>query len=150
MREFTALKQAPENLSLSAPQLVLSYADRQKSRLRAQLADGESVGILLPHGQHIKPGALLTSADGSELLVVAAEEKITSVYSDDALLLTRAAYHLGNRHVPVEIGEGWLRYEPDHVLDEMLLGLGLKPQSELAPFNPESGAYASNGHHHHA
>ena len=65
--------------------------------------------------------------------------------TDDPKALARAAYHLGNRHVPVQVGDGWLRYLADHVLDDMLRGLGLEPKSEQAPFEPESGAY---GHVH--
>ncbi len=66
----------------------------------------------------------------------------------DQFELTRAAYHLGNRHVPVEIGDGYLRIAADHVLGDMLLGLGAKVRELEAPFEPESGAYGG-GHGHH-
>jgi urease accessory protein len=65
------------------------------------------------------------------------------VRTADLRWLARAAYHLGNRHVALQIGEGWLRYKHDHVLDEMLHGLGLKVAVEQAPFEPEAGAYHS-------
>ena len=63
--------------------------------------------------------------------------------------LTRAAYHLGNRHVPLEIGDGWLKLETDSVLKDMLLGLGVQVEELQAPFEPEPGAYSGGGHHHH-
>ena len=148
MREFTQLKNSGEDLLPHVPRLVLNYEQRQKSRLCAELDGGEKIGVLLPHGKRLKPGAVLVAKDGSEILVTAAKEKVTTVYSTDLVRLSRAAYHLGNRHVPVEIGLGWLRYEPDHVLDDMLRGLGFELETEFAAFNPESGAYASPGHHH--
>lgn len=148
MREFTQLKYSGGSSKDCTLQLVLNYEQRQKSRLCAKLADGEEVGVLLPHGKRLMPGAILVANDGSEIKVTAAQEKVTTITSDDPWQLTRAAYHLGNRHVPVEIAAGWLRYEPDHVLDEMLIGLGFDPKTEMAPFNPEAGAYASHGHHH--
>lgn len=81
--------------------------------------------------------------------VVAAAEELMEVRCADAGLLARAAFHLGNRHCPVEIGPGWLRCGADHVLAEMLRALGLAPTPLLAPFEPEAGAYAA-GHHHHS
>ena len=149
MREFTQLKTAHGPTNHAPEKLILSYEQRQKSRLCAELADGEKIGVLLPHGKRLIPGAILVGSDGSEIEVAAAKEQVTTITSSDHWQLIRAAYHLGNRHVPIEIGSGWLRYEPDHVLDEMLIGLGFTPETELAPFNPEAGAYASHGHHHH-
>lgn len=148
MREFTQIKTDKGCATESQGQLILSYEQRQKSRLCAELANGEKIGVLLPHGKRLMPGAILIANDGSEIEVAAAKEQVTTITSKDHWHLIRAAYHLGNRHVPIEIGSGWLRYEPDHVLDEMLIGLGFKPKTELAPFTPEAGAYASHGHHH--
>jgi urease accessory protein len=81
--------------------------------------------------------------------VVAAEETVSTVRCDDPWRLARAAYHLGNRHVPVLIGAGWLRFRHDHVLDDMLRGQGFDVAVENAPFEPEGGAYGG-GHHHHS
>ena len=81
--------------------------------------------------------------------IKASQETLSAVYCDAPLLLARASYHLGNRHVPLQIGPGVLRYQHDHVLDEMLRCLGLEIQTELAPFQPETGAYAGSGHVHH-
>ena len=85
----------------------------------------------------------------------AAEETLSFVQAEDRLLLARAAYHLGNRHVPVQIGPGWLAYEHDHVLDGMIEEMGLAVTTRRAPFEPEAGGYrhggeapAHGGHHH--
>ena len=79
--------------------------------------------------------------------IAAAAEKVSTASCSDQFLLSRACYHLGNRHVALQIGPGWVRYLEDHVLDEMVNGLGLEVVNEHAQFEPESGAYS--GHHHH-
>jgi urease accessory protein len=128
--------------------LTLPYELRQKSRLRANLDNGDEVGLVLPRGTVLRGGDCLKSESGKVILVQAAEEVVSTVYEKDPTLFARACYHLGNRHVPLQIGAGWLRYLHDHVLDDMLQGLGLHVTSERAPFEPEAGAYGG-GHHHH-
>jgi len=128
--------------------LLLPYEKRQKSRLRAQLKSGTEVGLTLPRGTVLRGGDCLLSDDGKVIAVQAEPEQTSKVISDDGLLLMRAAYHLGNRHVPLSVTKDGLRYLQDHVLDEMLIQLGLRVEHELAEFEPESGAYAG-GHHHH-
>ena len=81
-------------------------------------------------------------------MVRAAAEPVSVVVSADPLLLLRAAYHLGNRHVPLQIGAGWLRYLRDHVLDDLCRGLGLEVEAASLPFEPEAGAYAGSSHGH--
>jgi urease accessory protein len=81
--------------------------------------------------------------------VQSAAEKLMEVRAKDAESLARAAYHLGNRHTPIQIGDGWVRFAADHVLAEMLLGLGVEISALAAPFEPEPGAYAA-GHHQHS
>jgi len=83
------------------------------------------------------------------VLVVAADEPLMQASCADAYALARAAYHLGNRHVAVEIGAGWLRFAADEVLAQMLRGLDAQVTALSAPFEPEAGAYAG-GHHHHS
>lgn len=129
--------------------LVLPYELRSRSRFRTKLADGEEVGVKLPRGQILRGGELLEATDGRIVEVVAASETVSVAKSNDPQLLARAAYHLGNRHVALEIGTGWLRYGHDHVLDEMLSGLGLDLSVECAPFEPEAGAYHGAGGHLH-
>lgn len=130
-------------------QLVLPFDLRCKSRLRTRLASGEDTGLFLERGTVLRGGDRLQGHDGRVVEVVAAPEKLIEVQSDNATLLARAAYHLGNRHVPVQVGAGWLRLAADPVLHTMLCGLGLSPVAVEGPFEPEAGAYAA-GHQHGA
>lgn len=122
--------------------LTLAFGDRRRSRLRARLDDGREVALLLPRGSRLLDGDRLRDETGGLVVAVrAAEETLSWVVADDPLLLARAAYHLGNRHVPVQIGPGFLAYEHDHVLDGMIEDLGLHPEMVSAPFEPEAGGY---------
>ena len=126
-------------------QLCLPFDSRQKSRLLTRLASGEEVGLKLPRGEILRGGDLVTASDGRVIEIVAVPEKLLHVESQS---LAKAAYHLGNRHVPVQVGEGFLRIAEDHVLEEMLLKLGAKVSHVEAPFEPEAGAYAGAHHQH--
>jgi urease accessory protein len=126
-------------------QLKLPFDSRQKSRLRTNLVSGEEVALLLPRGEILRGGDLVTASDGRVIEVLAEPEKLLHIEADS---LPRIAYHLGNRHVPVQVGEGFLRIAVDHVLEEMLKKLGAKVSEVEAPFEPEAGAYAG-GHHQH-
>jgi urease accessory protein len=142
---------AAAETSAAAEQLVLPFELRRKSRLRARLASGTEVGLFLERGIVLRGSDLLLADDGTVIEVVAALETVSTVRDPDATRLARAGYHLGNRHVPVEIGNGWLRYGHDHVLDDMVRGLGLTVIVEHAPFEPEAGAYGhwhAHGHSH--
>ncbi len=130
--------------------LSLSYERRQKSRFRTRLEGGAEVALLLPRGSVLRDGDVLRSECGMLVGVRAAPEAVSTAFSDDHCVLARACYHLGNRHVPLQIAENWVRYLRDHVLDDMVLRLGLVVKQEEAPFEPESGAYGSNHAHHHA
>jgi urease accessory protein len=125
--------------------LVLPFQLRTKSRLRTALESGEEVGIVLERGTVLRDGDLLRAEDGRVIQVVAAPETVSTVHCEDAVALTRAAYHLGNRHVALQIHDRWLRYQHDHVLDDMVRGLGLSVRVEEAPFEPEAGAYGGHG-----
>ncbi len=129
--------------------LTLPFELRQKSRLRARLDDGRDVGLFLARGTVLRHGDCLRTTCGLVVEVHAASETVSTARTEDALLLARAAYHLGNRHVALQVGPGWLRYLHDHVLDRMVQELGLTLSSEQAPFEPETGAYGGGGHHHH-
>jgi urease accessory protein len=126
--------------------LRLSYGERCKSRARHVLDNGEEAGLFLERGSILRDGDLLLADDGRVVEVQASEESVSTVHTDNALMLARACYHLGNRHVALQIGTGWLRYQHDHVLDDMLRGFGLEVRVELAPFEPEGGAYVSHAH----
>ena len=130
-------------------ELTLAFELRRKSRLRTALPSGEEVGLFLDRGVVLRGGDCLVADDGRIVRVVAAPEAVMEVKSSDPGCLARAAYHLGNRHCPVEIGAGWLRFPADGVLSEMLLGMGFVVTAVSAPFDPEAGAYAA-GHHDHS
>lgn len=140
-----------ENMADHSVTLSLPIDQRVKSRLRVILDDGRPAGLFLPRGKILRGGDLLQSTDGLVVQVCAAAESVSTVHSDDSLALARVCYHLGNRHVPLQIAAQWVRYQHDHVLDEMVAGLGLRVEVEQAPFEPEAGAYqnTAHGHHHH-
>ena len=133
--------------------VALAYDERKRSRLKVKLASGAEAGIFLERGDHLHGGDRLAAEDGTAVVeILAAPEKLIEAVADNPLLFARAAYHLGNRHVPVQIlpteNGGNLRFQADHVLAEMVRGLGCKVGETEAPFQPESGAYGG-GHQHH-
>jgi urease accessory protein len=128
--------------------LVLTIEQRERSRFRATLQTGETLGVILDRGgPSLRAGDGLADDSGTVYRVEAAPESVSTLRSADPLVLLRAAYHLGNRHTPLEVGAGYLRYRHDHVLDAMVQGLGVEPIHENAPFEPEPGAYGG-GHSH--
>ncbi len=129
-------------------QLKLPFDSRQKSRLRTQLASGEYVALMLPRGEILRGGDLVVASDGRVIEVIAQTERVLHITCSTPQNLTRAAYHLGNRHVPVQVGEAYLRIAADHVLEEMLKGLGAAIEAMDDAFEPEAGAYGGGGHRH--
>jgi urease accessory protein len=134
--------------SSSALTLVLPFEQRQKARQRARLTAGYDVGIQLPRGTMLRGGDRLRAADGTTLEIVAARERVSTVWCRDLRRLALVAYHLGNRHVALEIGTGFVRYLADHVLDAMVAQLGFAVVHHEEPFEPESGAYGGHAHGH--
>ncbi len=131
----------------------LVYSEREKSRYRTETAKGQDLGWFLPRGIVLCDGDALVCENSEIVMIRAANESLTEASSDDAHLLLRAAYHLGNRHVSLQILPGALRFPRDHVLEEMLEGLGLDVRAIDDTFQPESGAYAVHSHgggHHHS
>lgn len=129
--------------------LELPFDLRQKSRLRVKLASGQEAALFLTRGIILRGGDLLKSEDGLVVQVLAAQEPVYNVIAPTPRDLMCAAYHLGNRHVPLQIGDGWLRLEQDYVLKDMLLGLGMQVSEVVAPFEPEAGAYGGGHRHGH-
>lgn len=134
--------------------VALAYDERKRSRLKVRLTSGRDAGIFLERGDHLQGGDRLIAEDGSAVVeILAASEKLIEAIADSPLLFARAAYHLGNRHVPVQIlpneHGGKLRFQTDHVLADMAKGLGCTISGTEAPFQPESGAYGAHGGHHH-
>ena len=123
----------------------LTFEARCKSRLLLTLDDGERAAVLLERGRVLHHGDRVITQDGREVEIIAAEEALLEACSADAVLIARAAYHLGNRHVAVQVMPGRLRFLNDHVLGEMVEKLGLPVKAVSAAFEPEGGAY---GNHH--
>ena len=133
-----------------ATELKLPFDVRNKSRFSEKLSNGHQAHFFLPRGNVLVDGDVLIGDDGSMIRIVAADQELVIISSDNAHQLMRAAYHLGNRHIPVQVGDGFLRIEPDSVLEEMIHQLGLETKRELAPFEPETGAYGGGHRHSHA
>lgn len=139
-----------EKVSASVPASVavtLEHSDRQKSRGLLKLDDGSEAALLLDRGTGLQHGDHLRADDGLVVVVQAALEGLSIVTAGDPLDLARAAYHLGNRHITVQIGALRLAYLHDHVLDDMVRELGFQVSFSAERFEPESGAYG-HGHAH--
>lgn len=130
--------------------LTLPLHSRIKSRLRVVLDNGQEAGLFLNRGTTLKDGDLLCTDGGYSVKVRAANELLSRVTSNDPHLLARACYHLGNRHVSIQIEPTCISYSHDHVLDEMLRGLGFEVTSAEAPFEPEPGAYGGSAEKAHS
>ncbi len=127
--------------------LALTAEERTRSRHRLEIEDG-TVFLRLPRGTVLRNGDILADeTTGSLVRIVAKPEPVLTVLDSKQLNLLKAAYHLGNRHVAVEITPSYLRLSPDPVLKAMLEQLGLEVKEEISPFQPETGAY---GNYHHA
>jgi len=127
-------------------ELELPFDLRQKSRLRTTAVDGEEVGLFLERGHVLRDGDYLLAEDGRIVRVKASNEKVLHIECSSASALVRVTYHLGNRHVPLQVGNDWVRIADDDVLRQMVKGLGAEVRVLEAPFEPEAGAYG--GHHH--
>ena len=146
MLEVYARASAPPTASPYG-RVRLPFELRQKSRLRTALESGEEVAILLARGEVLRGGDLVVARGGQVIEVVAESERVLDARSASPEVLARIAYHLGNRHVPVQVGAGWLRFAFDPVLEKMVRGLGAEVTEGHAPFEPEAGAYAPRHRH---
>src|SRR4029079_1128260 len=129
--------------------LTLGFEDRRRSRMRIRSCEGREAALMLRRGTILRDGDRLRDPEqGAVVTVRAADQTLSMVHATGAVALARAAYHLGNRHVPVQVGAGWLAYEHDHVLDGMVREMGLAVEARNAPFEPEAGGYRHGGHGH--
>ncbi|WP_093134776.1 urease accessory protein UreE [Variovorax sp. OK605] len=155
---LTASKIFPQGSGL-APVLIrrastieLDWDIRQKSRFDATDSQGRQIGVFLPRGTAVRGGDVLVAEDGSLVRVIAAPQPVLRITHCTAhgtpFDLTRAAYHLGNRHVPIELKPDHLKIEPDHVLADMLRSMHLIVVAVEEAFEPEGGAYGSHEHAH--
>ena len=135
-----------------AASVVLDWDTRQKSRFQANDDQGRGLGVFLPRGMVVRGGDVLVAEDGSLIRVEAAPQPLLRITACKAhgspFDLTRAAYHLGNRHVPIELRPDHLKIEPDHVLADMLRAMHLIVNEVQEGFEPENGAYSTSGGHH--
>ncbi|MDX1636085.1 MAG: urease accessory protein UreE [Marinobacter sp.] len=146
--------------------LTLPYELRIRGRLRATTDNNHDVGLFLDRGPVLRDGECLQARGGEVVRIRAADEPVITATIASGMPMARLCYHLGNRHVTLAIGcnsgsQGWVRFPPDHVLEELAERLGATLERHQAPFDPEPGAYAkageglghghSHGHgHHHA
>lgn len=135
-----------------APTIELDWDTRQKSRFEATDSTGRAIGVFLARGSVVRGGDVLVAEDGSLVRVIAAAQPLLRITAcpehGTPRDLPRAAYHLGNRHVPLEVQPGHLQIEPDPVLADMLRGMHLIVTELQAAFEPEGGAYDAHGHGH--
>jgi urease accessory protein len=130
--------------------VTMTFDERRRSRLLATLDDGRDAAIMLPRGSILRHGDRLRGDGGVTVEIRAAAESLSVATTADPILLSRAAYHLGNRHVPLQIGANSVAYAHDHVLDDMVRHLGLAVSLRQGPFEPEAGAFhhGAGGHSH--
>jgi urease accessory protein len=130
----------------------LDWDVRQKSRFDATDSQGRQVGVFLPRGTVVRGHDVLVAEDGSMIRVIASPQPVLRIAAcavhGSPYDLTRAAYHLGNRHVPIELRPDHLKIEPDHVLADMLRAMHLIVHEVTEAFEPEGGAYPAGGHAH--
>lgn len=124
--------------------LSLTAEERSKTRYRCESDQGVSLLLRLPRGTILEEGDILQAETEELIKVIAKSEPVLTVTTPDPVLFLKTVYHLGNRHVPLEITADYLRLSPDSVLQEMLVHLGVTITEESCPFHPEKGAY----HHH--
>ena len=128
--------------------VTLAYLDRHRRRIRLVADSGAAFLLDLPRAQHVADGDGLELDSGGYVRVCAAPEPVLEIAAADRESLLRIAWHLGNRHLPLQVTGDRLRIREDHVIAEMVSGLGGQITHREAPFDPEFGAYAGAGHHH--
>ena len=135
-----------------APFVSLEWEQRQKSRLHATDSSGNEVAIFIERGKVLRAQDILVSEDGTFLRIESAPQPLLKISAcplhsapND---LMRAAYHLGNRHIPIEVQAQHLQIEPDHVLEQMISNMGLIVEHVVCAFEPESGAYGDGNQAH--
>ena len=129
-------------------QVELTFDARRRSRQPVTLTDGTEAGLFLPRGTVLRAGDVLRADTGRLVEVVAAVESVATIRAPNPTTLARACYHLGNRHVPVQVGDGYARFLRDHVLEDMVRSMGVEFVFEEVGFEPEVGAYGSHHHDH--
>ncbi len=148
MRIETVLPSGTWDTSLEIDRVLIDYDRRFRRRIVLTTAKGAEVLIDLPQAVRLRDGDGLSSATGV-VRVCAQPERLMEIHAHDDAALIRIAWHLGNRHLPVQLLGDRIRIRSDHVIGDMVEGLGGHVETIEAPFDPEAGAYASGSHHHH-
>lgn len=121
--------------------LTLPYAYRNRSRQKVRFDSGEEAGLFLPRGIVLKDNDCLEAESGQTVRIIAKKEQLSMVRFSDPLAMSKICFHLGNRHVPLQIDQNRVCYKFDPVVDDMLVGMGYAIERTVEPFHPESGAY---------
>lgn len=148
MRADHVLPAGTWNTEHEVDRVLLDYDDRHRRRIMLHGERGCEVLIDLPHAAHLRDGDGLALQTGGIIRICARPERLLEIHAHDDGELVRIAWHLGNRHLPVQILGDRLRIRADHVIEDMIEHLGGHAEAIEAPFDPEAGAY-SGGHHHH-
>lgn len=149
MRHATEILPAGEWSGEADDAVLLDHDRRHRRRIRLATERGEALLLDLARARHLREGDALLCEDGARIVVRAAAEPLLEIAAPDAASLIRIAWHLGNRHLPTQLLGDRIRIREDHVIAEMVRGLGGTATSLEAPFDPEGGAYAGGHHHHH-
>lgn len=150
MRRATVVKRESEWRGEEATAAVtLAFDDRYRRRIKLTDDSGGDFLLDLTEATRLEDGDGLVLEAGGIIAVAAADEDVLDISCANAAEVARIAWHIGNRHTPVQVlTGGGLRIAFDHVLEVMIIGLGAKCERTSAPFAPESGAYADGGHSH--
>ncbi|MCG8421834.1 MAG: urease accessory protein UreE [Proteobacteria bacterium] len=147
MLKLTERIEAPDR-EPAAGTIELTYDDRKRGRLRTRSTNGQDVGLFLERGQCLQDGDWVGAETGQRFAIKAADEEVVIAVARQPVQLAQICYHLGNRHIPLQIGVYWVRFQPDHVLEDLCRIHGLNVSRQRAPFQPEAGAYGRHGHAH--
>lgn len=129
--------------------ITLDHDTRKKARIKGCTDNGADIGIFVERGHPLLVGEILKTECGQLIEVKGQAEEVSTAVATDWLNFSKICYHLGNRHTTLQIGELWVRFKPDHVLEELAEDYGLTIDRTPAVFSPESGAYGSRGGHSH-
>jgi urease accessory protein len=132
-----------------ADEVRLDHDMRHRRRIMLTTASGAALLLDLKQATRLRDGDALVREDGALVRVCAKPEALLEIHAHDEGGLVRIAWHLGNRHLPVQLLGDRIRIRADHVIAEMVEGLGGHVEAIEAPFDPEAGAYAGGHHHHH-
>ncbi len=149
MRSTSILPSGTWEPSREVDHVLVDYDRRHRRRILLPTEGGAEVLLDLPQAARLRDGDGLVLEDGGIVRVRARAETLAEIHAHDDGDLIRIAWHLGNRHLPVQLLGEYIRIRADHVIEEMIEGLGGHVERIEAPFDPESGAYAGGGHHHH-